>query len=119
MKWPLRVTVPLLSAAALLLSGVGSAADDPGVIRVEMLLGQDATISGGPIRELICDDGNLVKVEYVADGVALKGLRVGTTLCSFRDAASVRQVLRVVVREPPAAAPPAPSTTSGASSDEK
>lgn len=98
MRWPAIAAIVVLAAPL-----AGAAADDePGVIRVEMLVGQVATVSGGPIRELICDDGALVRPEYVENGVALKGLRAGNTLCSFRDAASVRRVLRVVVREPPA-----------------
>jgi hypothetical protein len=95
-------------AAALLVAGRADAADDPGVMRVEIEVGQDATLSGGPVREFLCDDGSLVKLEFRENAVALKGLRPGTTLCSFRDVTSVRRVLRVVVREPPAAAPSPP-----------
>jgi hypothetical protein len=100
-------------AAAFLFTGRADAADDPGVIQVDIIVGQDATVSGGPIREFLCDDGNLVKLEFIENGVAMKGLRAGTTLCSFRDIASVRRVVRVVVRDPPAApaaTPPQPGS---------
>ncbi len=90
-------------ALALLLAvlplGAAVAADDPGVSRLDLVVGGDASISGGPIREFLCDDGTLVKLEFTPDGVAMKGLRAGTTLCSFRDAASVRRVVRVTVRD--------------------
>ncbi|MEI7705699.1 MAG: hypothetical protein WCK73_14010 [Deltaproteobacteria bacterium] len=107
MRWQGIAAVAILAAAPPL---GAKGADDPGVSRLEILVGQEATVSGGPIRELICDDGALVSPSFTPDGVALKGLRAGTTLCSFRDAASVRKVLRVVVRESP------PQGGSGASS---
>jgi hypothetical protein len=90
-------------AAALAVAPLAGAAvpDDPGVIKLEIWVGQDASISGGPIREFMCDDGNLVRLEFVDDGVAMRGLRPGTTLCSYRDAASMRRVVRVIVRQPP------------------
>ena len=105
MKWPRRSAVTLVSAAFLFTVPYGSAADDPGVIQFEILLGQGGVISGGPVRDFLCDDGSLVKLEFSDAGVALRGLRVGTTLCSFRNPASVRQVMRVVVKAPPGASP--------------
>jgi len=105
MKWPRRSAVALAAAAILFTATSGSGADDPGVIQMVILLGQEGTISGGPVREFLCDDGSLVKLQFTDAGVALKGLRVGTTLCSFRNASSVRQVLRVVVNPPPGSSP--------------
>ncbi len=111
MKWIRAIAVACVAAAALLVAGTAIAADDPGVIRVEMLVGEEATVSGGPIRNFMCDDGTLVKLEFLENSVAMKGLRAGTTLCSFRDVASVRKVVRVVVLDP-AAAPSAPAQSS-------
>jgi hypothetical protein len=90
-------------AAALAASPLAGAAapDEPGVIKLEIWVGQDASISGGPVREFMCDDGTLVRLEFVDDGVAMKGLRPGTTLCSYRDAASMKRIVRVIVRQPP------------------
>jgi hypothetical protein len=117
MGWPRSVVVLLLSAAGLVSPGPAGAADDPGVIRVEIEVGQEATVSGGPIRELICDDGSLVKIVFNADGVAMLGLRAGSTQCSFRDAASMRRVLRVIVKDPPPR--PGPSAPTAPPSGER
>lgn len=108
MKSIRAIAVACATSTVLLVAGTAVAADDPGVIRVEMLVGEDATVSGGPIRNFMCDDGSLVKLEFLENAVVLKALRAGTTLCSFRDVASVRKVVRVVVRDP-AAAPSAPA----------
>jgi hypothetical protein len=105
MKWPRRSAVALVFAATLLTATSGSASDDPGVVQFVVLLGQSGVISGGPVRDFLCDDGGLVKLEFTDAGVALRGMRVGTTLCSFRNPASVRQVMRVVVKAPPGASP--------------
>lgn len=109
MAWSRPLAVSVLAGALLLGAGAAGAADDPGVIRVEMLVGEDAVVSGGPVREFLCDDGGLVKLEFLPNGVAMRGLRAGSTLCSFRDAASVRNVVRVVVRDPPPASGATPS----------
>lgn len=99
MAWSRPIAVSVVAGALLLGAGSAGAADDPGVIRLELFVGEDAGVSSGPVREFLCDDGGLVKLEFQANGVALRGLRAGTTICSFRDAASVRRVLRVVVRD--------------------
>jgi hypothetical protein len=101
MVWQRLVVAAALAAVPLL----GTAADDPGVMKLVLLVGEDATISGGPVREFLCDDGTLVKLAFVENGVAMKGLRAGSTLCSYRDVASVRRVVRVTVLEPGAALP--------------
>jgi hypothetical protein len=100
MKWPRPVAV-VLAAGAIGLAGPASGADDPGVVPFELEVGEVKRISAGPVRELICDDGSLVAPAFRDDGVVLKGLRAGTTLCSYRDVASIRTVLRVVVVVPP------------------
>lgn len=103
MRWPRSAAffralgAAVLCAAALPAAG----ADDPGVVPFQVEVGQEKRISAGPIRELMCDDGSLVAPAFRDDGVVLKGLRAGTTLCSYRDVASIRTVLRVVVVESP------------------
>jgi hypothetical protein len=109
MKWPRPVAV-VLAAGAIGLAGPASGADDPGVVSFELEVGEAKRISAGPVRELICDQGGLVEPGFTDSGVVLKGLRAGTTLCSFRDAASIRTVLRVTVF----ATTPAPSPPKGA-----
>ena len=99
MAWSRPLAVSVVAGALLVGAGVARAADDPGVIRMELAVGEDTMVSRGPVREFLCDDGGLVKLEFLPNGVALRGLRAGSTLCSFRDAASVRNVVRVVVRE--------------------
>jgi hypothetical protein len=108
MKWPRPVAV-VLAAGAIGLAGPASGADDPGVVPFELEVGEARKISSGPVRELICDQGGLVEPGFTDTGVVLKGLRAGTTLCSFRDAASIRTVLRVTVL----AAGPRPSPPQG------
>jgi hypothetical protein len=109
MEWP-RPVAFALAAAALLVAVPASRADDPGVIPFELEVGASRAVSAGPIREFVCDDGSLVQAVFTDSGVALKGLREGGTLCSFRDAASMRRVLRVVVKP----SGPAPSSRPGA-----
>jgi hypothetical protein len=104
MKWPRPVAI-VLAAAAIGLAAPASGADDPGVVPFDLQVGEARKISAGPVRELICDQGGLVEPAFTDSGVVLKGLRAGTTLCSFRDVASIRTVLRVTVL----AAAPAPS----------
>ncbi len=98
MHWKRFALAAALAAAPL---AATAAPDEPGVIKLEIWVGQDASISGGPVREFMCDDGTLVRLEFIEGGVAMKGLKPGTTLCSYRDAASMRRVVRVIVRQPP------------------
>ena len=99
MEWSRPVAV-VLAAGAIALAVVSTparGADDPGVIPFQVEVGEAKRISAGPVREFICDEGGLVELAFTDAGVVLKGLRTGTTLCSFRDPSSVRMVLRVVV----------------------
>jgi hypothetical protein len=108
MEWPRPVAVVLAAGAIALAAATtpASGADDPGVVPFQLEVGQAKRISGGPVRELICDDAGLVEPAFRDDGVVLTGMRPGTTLCSFRDVASVRTVLRVVVVTPERSSPP-------------
>jgi hypothetical protein len=104
----LRPVAALAASVVLLAAAPGGADDDPGVIPFELETGQTVVVSTGPIRNLICDDGSLVEPVFTGQGVALKGRRAGTTLCSYQDAMSMRRVLRVVVVAPPAGSRSAP-----------
>lgn len=88
----------LVALAALLAAAPARGADDPGVLKMEIVVGDSAPIGPPPVRNLICDDPSVV-APVEADGApALKALRAGSTLCSFTDSLSVRRIYRVVVK---------------------
>jgi hypothetical protein len=95
-----------LAAFAVLaaLSARGSAADEPP--RIVLKVGEERTGLGIMPR---CDD--LAVVAVTADGRGLRGVRPGTTLCSFdrSGGGGARQVWRIViVPAAPARDPDAP-----------
>jgi hypothetical protein len=102
MKW-FRPVAVVLAAAAILAAAPVFAADDPGVIPLRIQLGDTTPVGPGPVRNLICDDASLVKPVDVGGAPALKGMAVGTTLCSLTDALATRRVYRVVVFDQPSA----------------
>lgn len=95
MRWKIPVAVAI--AASLLAGASGARADDPGVIPLEIVVGQVTVVSSGPVRNLICDDPGLVQPVFTDAGPGLKGLGTGTTTCSLTDTLSMRRVYRVVV----------------------
>jgi hypothetical protein len=88
-----------LAAASLLVAGSAFAADDPGVIPLQIVVGEVAPVGPGPVRSLVCDDASLVQPTDAGGSPGLRGLRAGTTLCSVTDALSIRRTYRVVVVE--------------------
>jgi hypothetical protein len=84
-------------ALAALLAGPAARADEPPVIQLEV--GEERTPLGIMPR---CDD--LALVAITADGRGVKGVRPGTTLCSFdrSGGGGARQVYRIVVVAAPA-----------------
>lgn len=110
MKRLRSVVMASLAGAALSVAGAAAAADDPGVIPMEIRVGEVVPVGPGPVRNLICDSPGLVEPTDQGGSPGLRGLRAGTTLCSLTDALSIRRTYRVVVVEPPAA----PSQPGGA-----
>ncbi len=98
-----------LAIAGCLLLSLAARADDPGVVPITLTVGQAVPLGPAPVRNLICDDTSVVGPIDSPDGTALRGKSVGTTLCSFTDALSVRRVTRVTV-----VAPPSPGSAPGA-----
>jgi hypothetical protein len=98
MPWHARIPAALV-AGALFLAGPALAADDPGVLRMEIETGQSAPIGPPPVRNLICDDPAIVRPVDAEGAPALKALRAGSTLCSFTDSLSVRRIYRVIVKD--------------------
>ncbi len=92
--------------AGCLLLSLPAVADDPGVVPMTLAVGQTVPLGPAPVRNLICDDTAVVGPVDSTEGTALRGKSVGTTLCSFTDALSVRRVTRVTVV-------PSPSRGSG------
>lgn len=99
MKWSRSVALITLAAASVLVAGSAVAADDPGVIPLQVAVGEVAPLGPGPVRSLVCDDASLVQPTDVGGSPGLRGVRAGTTLCSVTDALSIRRTYRVVVVE--------------------
>jgi hypothetical protein len=106
MRW--KIPVAVATAAFLWAAESGARADDPGVIPLEVVVGQVTVVSSGPVRSLICDDPSLVQAVFTDGGPGLKGLRAGTTTCSLTDTLSMRRVFRVAVVARPSAPTSAP-----------
>jgi hypothetical protein len=88
-------TLAAALVAAFAAAGPAAAADEPPVIRLEV--GEERTPLGIMPR---CDD--LALVAITVDGRGVKGVRPGTTLCSFdrSGGGGARQVYRIVVVPP-------------------
>ena len=105
----MRRTVAALAGCLAL--AAPALADDPGVIPVRIFVGDTVPLEPAPVRTLVCDDTRLVAPVDTPRGTALRAKAVGTTLCSFTDAFSMRRVWRITVEAvPPAGTPPDPST---------
>jgi hypothetical protein len=85
----------LLAAPAAL----GQQAAKPAEIPLVLELGASGSICPCPVSGLVCDDPSLVEVVQSETDVSLRGVKVGTTLCSVRDAVGIRRFYRVTVRE--------------------
>jgi hypothetical protein len=96
----------LLAAAAAALAlaepGASPRAQDPGEKVVALQVGEAAPVGPAPVRNVICDDPSVVRLEDGPTGPVLVGLAPGKTRCSLTDAMSVRRLYRVTV----VAAPP-------------
>ena len=101
-----RVLGVALPLALLVASDPSRADDDPGVIPMQVVLGETASLGVGPVRNLICDDPSLVRPVDTSSGPGLLALRLGKTLCSVTDAVSMRRVYRVEVVPPGGARAP-------------
>ena len=110
MKWSRSIAMASLAVASLVVAGTAGAADDPGVIPLQIVVGEVAPVGPGPVRNLICDDASLVQPTDAGGSPGLRGVRAGTTLCSLTDALSTRRTYRIVVVE----APGSSSTPGGA-----
>ncbi|HXN55660.1 MAG TPA: hypothetical protein VN874_05285 [Myxococcales bacterium] len=103
----------LLCAAALCAAAFPAAAQDdagpapqargPVLLRIEV--GQTVSLGAAMGTPVTCDDGSLVERTSGPSGLALRGLKPGTTNCSLVTAAFTTVRYRVRVVEPP----PAPS----------
>jgi hypothetical protein len=103
-----RPVAAVLASLANLAAAPAFAADDPGVIPLEIVVGQVTLVSSGPVNRVICDDPGLVQPVFTDAGPGLKGMSTGTTTCSLTDTLSMRRVFRVVVVASPSARPPGP-----------
>jgi hypothetical protein len=102
----MRTTVFGTTLALAVLAALPSRAADPGGTPLTLRVGDSIAIGPAPVRQVICDDGSVVEVIETAQGPALRGRGPGSTVCSFVDALSFRQVYRVTVVEPPGGGTP-------------
>jgi hypothetical protein len=101
---PLALALPL---AALLGAAAGRAGEPE---TIDLVVGSETPDLGVMPR---CDDLSVVAVK--ASGRGVRGLRPGSTLCSFDTAGGggIRRLVRIVVRAPP---PPEAPAGGGATS---
>ena len=93
-------------AAVVLLLSMGTRAGDGRPVKVavgEVLKLCQAGLAMCPASAFLCDDPKVARIENGPEGVELKGIAPGTTLCSVlgRDMA-FRSVLEVTVTRPEA-----------------
>jgi hypothetical protein len=108
------VIARLLCAAALCAAALPARAQEDagtpaprarGVVPLRIEVGQTVSLGAAMGTPMICDDGSLVERTSGPSGLALRGLKPGTTICSLTTAAFTTVKYRVRVVEPP----PAPS----------
>ena len=93
-------------AAVVLLLSMGTRAGDGRPVKVavgEVLKLCQAGLAMCPASAFLCDDPKVARIENGPEGVELKGIAPGTTLCSVlgRDLA-FRSILEVTVTRPAA-----------------
>ena len=91
----------LAAATFAALATATAAAQDGGLqfeVALDLQVGEVASICPCPVFNVICDDPSVATAVDMRNGVGLKGLAPGTTLCSARDALGVRRFYRVEVR---------------------
>ena len=99
-RLPLLAALPALAFLARPVLAPHAVADEPP--RIELKIGEERTGLGIMPR---CDDFTVVAI--TADGHGLRGVKPGTTICSFdvTGGGGARRVWRVVVLEPSSSAP--------------
>jgi hypothetical protein len=101
----------LAAAVSALALAAPAWAEDLAEIPIALQVGDAAPVGPAPVRNAICDDPSVVRLEDGPMGPVLRGLSPGKTRCSLTDAVSVRRFYRVtVVPAPPgtpASSPPA------------
>lgn len=95
----------LAAAAPVLAQEDAGAPADAAAVTLTLEVGQTQPLGPGRVAPIRCDDPSLVEAVF-DEGLALRGLRPGSTLCSVYTAASTYLSYRVQVVKP---APPPPS----------
>ena len=94
----------LFAALALLLCTPAARADDdpPGTTQLSLHLNSTQLLPSPPGSTAVCDDPAVVVAEVTEQGLALRGVSIGTTLCGLRGPAGQQVgVLRVKVIHKP------------------
>jgi hypothetical protein len=107
---PRNLIAAATAALALAAAGASVRAQAPAEEVVALQVGDAVPVGPAPVRNVICDDPSVVRLEDGPMGPVLRGLTPGKTRCSLTDAASVRRHYRVtVVAAPPGAPAPGPA----------
>lgn len=114
---------PLFTALALLLAAplaAGAAEDPPGTEPVSVVLHRSTPIKTGQQgTTAVCDDPAVASPELTEEGLVLRGLSLGTTLCGLRGVSGQQLgLLRVTVVAPPPPKSKSPAQRQGAADDD-
>ena len=107
MRAAILLSVPLLAAVQ------ASSAEEPRFeTQLELRVGETAIVTPGPVRNVLCDRGDVVERVATEQGNGFRGLAPGETTCTLVTADSVRRTFHVKVLEKKKPGPGgAPGTT--------
>jgi hypothetical protein len=94
MRSALLLVVPLLAVAR------GSSADEPRFeTQLELRTGETTIVTPGPVRNVLCDRGDVVERVATERGNGFRALAPGETTCSLVTADGERRTFHVKVLE--------------------
>jgi hypothetical protein len=92
---------PLLAAVLCSLAVAAAAAEPPRFeSHLVLAVGEVRIVTGGPVRQVICDDPKVVEIASTPAGNGFRGLSPGETTCSLGTIEGVRRTYRITVRAP-------------------
>jgi hypothetical protein len=94
MRAAVLLSVPLLALAQ------ASWPEEPRFeTRLELRVGETAIVTAGPVRNVLCDRGDVVERVATEQGNGFRGLAPGETTCTLVTADSVRRTFHMKVLE--------------------
>jgi hypothetical protein len=110
--FPARTVAAAALAVAILGAPAAAPAQVPGETALTLPVGESAPVGPPPVRNAICDDPSVARLEDGPSGPVLRAVAPGTTRCSMTDAVSVRRLYRITVVPAPPATPAPPAAGS-------